>query len=272
VRLRGLTDSKLLRADQRERFFDVIHAIADVGVGIASVEEIDRLNILRADMLAMRRAVESLPSAPDTALVDGRAVPSVACAVETLIKGDRRSLSIAAASVIAKVVRDRLMWALAKEYPGYGWQTNVGYGTDAHYLGLLRKGPSEHHRLSFAPLTTVFRADGPAAARYRFGHLATRPELTQIELLELRRDLHAVFDGDGFHLGQLKSRRGCWTFQATGYGDDGELVAGGGPCAGCHGQDVPAPNSGILRARLTKILAELRSSRGNPSRLSLSHV
>lgn len=248
--LRGLTDSKLLDARRRERLFESIHAIADVGVGMATVAEIDRLNILRADMLAMRRAVESLPAAPDSALVDGCRAPPLACGVRTLVKGDRRSLSIAAASVVAKVVRDRLMHALAVEWPGYGWRTNVGYGTDEHYLGLLRRGPTEHHRASFAPLTTLFGSHGPSPGTYHFGPITRAPDLDRLRLVELRRDLQAVFDGSGAHLGQLKSRRGRWTFQATGYDRNNEPVAGAGPCAHCHGRRLSTPDTGALRTLL----------------------
>jgi ribonuclease HII len=148
--LRGLTDSKLLTAAARERFFDVIQRIANVGVGIASVAEIDSLNIYHADMLAMRRAVEALGDTPDAALVDGLGKPPLACAtIRRLVKGDRRSLSIAAASVIAKVTRDRLMHELAPRYPHYGWDTNVGYPTRDHYAALAVHGPSPYHRRSF---------------------------------------------------------------------------------------------------------------------------
>jgi ribonuclease HII len=255
--LRGLTDSKLLRAGKREHFFALIHAIADVGVGMATVEEIDRLNIFHADMLAMRRAVESLHRPPDSALVDGRGAPPLACAVKTVIKGDRRSLSVAAASVVAKVVRDRLMQALAARLPGYGWHTNVGYGTDEHYLGLLRKGPTRHHRRSFAPLTTLFASkatsasNAPSTATYRFEPVRTRPDLGRVSLLELRQDLRAVFDGKGFHLGQVKNLRGRWTFQAAGYDEDNEPVAGAGPCARCHGRSLPGPDVRALQALLS---------------------
>jgi ribonuclease HII len=239
--LRGLTDSKLLQAKARERFFDIIHGLARVGVGIATVEEIDRLNIFRADMLAMQRAVDALGSVPDVALVDGRGAPPVPCTVKTVIKGDRRSLSIAAASVIAKVVRDRLMHGLAARYPGYGWHTNVGYGTDAHYLGLLRKGPTEHHRRSFAPLTTIFSPRSRALTPWSFRCPQQEPDLGSIKLLELRQDLHAVFDGNGHHIGMVKNVRGTWTFQAMGYGDDEEPLPGQGPCAGCHGTRLTGP-------------------------------
>lgn len=239
--LRGLTDSKLLPATERERFFEIIHRIAHVGVGIAAVEEIDRLNIFHADMLAMARAVEALDLSPDVALVDGRGKPPVSCKVKTLIKGDRRSLSIAAASVVAKVVRDRLMHDLAPRYPHYGWHTNVGYGTDAHYLGLLRKGPTEHHRRTFAPLTTIFGPNAPARTGLKFRCMHERPDLARVELLELRQDLHAVFDGTHHHIGVVKNLRGRWTFQAVGYGDDEAPVPGHGPCAGHHGESLAGP-------------------------------
>jgi ribonuclease HII len=253
-RLRGVTDSKLLTARQRERYFGMIHELCDVGVGIATVAEIDRINILRADMLAMRRAVEGLARMPDAALVDGRSAPGLGCPVRTIVKGDRRSLSIAAASVIAKVVRDRLMRELASAWAGYGWSTNVGYGTDEHYLGLLRHGPSEHHRLTFAPLTTVFASSARPWARFRFGPVDTRPDPDRLELLELRQDLHAVFDGNCRHIGQVKNLRGHWTFRAIGYGDDRAPRAGGGPCADIHGRRLPAPGRRELRDLLSAAL------------------
>lgn len=239
--LRGLTDSKLLSAEKRERFFDTIHEIAQVGVGSASVEEIDALNIYHADMLAMRRAFEALPKAPDHALVDGRARPALGCNVETVVKGDRRSLSVAAASVVAKVTRDRIMRTLAERFPDYGWQTNVGYGTDAHYLGLLRKGPTVHHRRSFAPLNTLFGPNGPPLERYRFSRVAGVVQPEGLELLFLRNDLHAVFDSRGQHVGVVKNLCGHWTFQAVGYDDDGRPEAGGGPCSRCHGSRIGSP-------------------------------
>lgn len=247
--LRGLTDSKLLPADERERFFDLIQRIGKVGVGVASVAEIDTVNIYHADMLAMQRAVTALADAmgamPDVALVDGRGRPPVPCAVKTYIKGDRRSLSIAAASVIAKVSRDRLMHALARQFPDYAWQTNVGYGTDAHYLGLLRKGPTQHHRRSFAPINTIFGPDGPALDQLRFTSIRQRPDLSRVHLLELRQDLHAVFDGTDHHIGVVKNLRGRWTFQAVGYCEQGPLP-GDGPCAGFHGERLPGPARNAL--------------------------
>lgn len=253
--LRGLTDSKLLPAGQRERYFDMLQRLGEAGVGIASVEEIDNLNIYRANLLAMERAVEALGAAPDAALVDGRAAPSLVCRVKTLVKGDRRSLSVAAASVVAKVARDRIMRELSADFPGYGWETNMGYGTDAHYLGLLRLGPCVKHRRSFAPLTTLFAEQGPGVARFRFEPVDAVPDPDGIELLELRQDLHAVFDGEGRHMGQVKNLRGRWTFQAVGYGDDGKPLYGGGPCLCCHGTRLEAPQARLLARLLASSLS-----------------
>ncbi len=249
-RLRGLTDSKLLTPQARARFYDVIHDVARVGVGMASVAEIDALNILRADMLAMRRAVAALDVAPDHALVDGRTAPDVACAACTVIKGDRRSLSIAAASVVAKVTRDRLMQDLAHRVPHYGWATNVGYGTDEHYLGLLRRGPSKHHRRSFAPLTTLFAEGAGWLHGLHFTPAERAQRLEGLALLELRRDLHAVFDGVGLHLGVLKNGRGGWRLRALGYDADGMPRSGRGPLARLHGAGLPAPDLPSLRRLL----------------------
>ena len=241
--LRGLNDSKLLSAEERERFFDIIHRIADVGVGVASVDEIDEINIYHANMRAMKRAFEALPERPEFALVDGRARPPLDCQVEMIVKGDRRSLSIAAASVIAKVTRDRMMHELAGSFPDYGWETNVGYGTDAHYLGLLRKGPTDYHRRSFAPLNTIFAPMATAWHAFRFVPIEGTVDPAGLELFFLRNDLHAVFDSEGRHIGVVKNLRDHWTFQAVGYGDDGKPQPGTGPCARFHGSriDSPAP-------------------------------
>lgn len=253
--LRGLTDSKLLTAEQREEYAARIRRIAVTGVGAATVAEIDELNIYHANLLAMRRAVEALGVAPEAALVDGRATPALACPVKTVVKGDRRSLSVAAASVLAKVARDRIMHDLEAEFPGYGWKTNVGYGTDEHYLGLLRRGPTIHHRLSFAPLNTLFADGGARVARFRFEPAAAAGDPAALEMLELRQDLHAVFDARGLHLGQLKNVRGRWTFQSVGYGGEGQPLAGEGPCAGAHGRKVAEP----ARAEVIRLLSSVLS-------------
>ena len=108
-------------------------------------------------MLAMRRAVEALPVLPDIALVDGNRAPDLSCRVQTVVKGDSRSSSIAAASIVAKVTRDRIMAGLARDYPGYGWETNQGYGTAAHRDGLDRHGVTIHHRRSFKPIASLIK-------------------------------------------------------------------------------------------------------------------
>lgn len=159
-RLAGLTDSKRLSPRRREAFDTLLRASPDVsfGLGIASVEEIDRLNILRATHLAMARAVEALPLPPEFLLVDGRPVPGLPVSSAALVGGDGRSLSIAAASVLAKVARDRIMKAFDADHPGYGFAAHKGYGTAAHHAALLRLGPCPHHRRSFRPVRELTAA------------------------------------------------------------------------------------------------------------------
>ncbi len=148
----GLNDSKALSAARREVLFDALQGQI-IGVGVASVEEIDQLNILNATYLAMRRAVAALSVAPAYALIDGNRVPpDLPCPAEAVVKGDGRSLSIAAASIVAKVTRDRIMSDLAKDFPGYGWERNAGYGVKAHAEALERLGVTPHHRRSFKPI------------------------------------------------------------------------------------------------------------------------
>ncbi|MBC6407776.1 MAG: ribonuclease HII [Rhodobacteraceae bacterium] len=152
----GLDDSKKLRPSQRTALFPMLVAQADVGVAQASVAEIDRLNILRATHLAMRRAIAHLRTPPDYLLIDGNRLPAgLPAPARAIVGGDARALSIAAASVVAKVVRDRLMCALAQRFPGYGWQTNAGYPTKAHKIALRRLGVSPFHRRSFAPIHNI---------------------------------------------------------------------------------------------------------------------
>lgn len=158
--LDGLDDSKRLSAAARAHYAAVLGRVARIGIGAASVTEIDRLNILQATLLAMIRAVAALEVVPDAALVDGNRAPALACRVETLISGDRLSLSIAAASVVAKTVRDRAMALLAQRYDGYGWDRNAGYPTAEHRAALLRFGVTPHHRLSFAPVRAAWLAQG----------------------------------------------------------------------------------------------------------------
>ncbi len=153
-----IDDSKRLSPERRAAAFTLImsHVAAGdvmVGIGAASVAEIDRLNILQATFLAMRRALRRLGCMPDAVLVDGNTAPrDLGCRVETLVGGDRRSLSIAAASIVAKVIRDRAMTRLATRYEGFGWHRNAGYGTPEHIEAIVRTGPTRHHRLSFAPV------------------------------------------------------------------------------------------------------------------------
>ena len=147
-----ITDSKLLKAEQRAALQPAILACSDAAVGVASVAEIDGMNILQATLLAMRRAVVRLRRVPDLALVDGNRAPPLPCAAQTVVGGDRSSLSIAAASIVAKVARDRLMARLALDHPGYGWERNAGYGTAEHRAGLARLGVTAHHRRSFRPI------------------------------------------------------------------------------------------------------------------------
>jgi ribonuclease HII len=154
-----LNDSKKLSAKKREALAELVLQSCAHGFGEASVAEIDRLNILKATFLAMRRAVEALEGVLGHpighALVDGNQVPPLHCPVQCVVGGDGLSLSIAAASVIAKVRRDRLMAELAREFPGYGWEKNAGYGTAAHMDGLRKLGPTPHHRTSFAPIAQL---------------------------------------------------------------------------------------------------------------------
>lgn len=149
----GVDDSKRLQPAVRERLAEEItkQALA-YGIGAASAREIDRLNILQATHLAMRRAVDRLVIPPDYLIVDGLPVPILGEAQTAIVEGDRRVHSVACASILAKVTRDRLMIRLARRYPGYGWERNAGYGTAEHRDALARLGPTPHHRRSFAPV------------------------------------------------------------------------------------------------------------------------
>ncbi|HEC14290.1 MAG TPA: ribonuclease HII, partial [Rhodospirillales bacterium] len=124
-------------------------------VGIATVAEIDALNILQATLLAMSRAVDGLAITPDMALIDGNRAPPLPCPANCIVKGDGLSLSIAAASVVAKVTRDAIMADLAHQHPGYGWERNAGYGTKEHQDALARLGVTRHHRKSFKPIIKI---------------------------------------------------------------------------------------------------------------------
>lgn len=148
----GLNDSKMLSRKKREALEPLIFANAEVSIAHATVEEIDEINILRASHLAMERAIAGLGRV-DHALIDGNMIPrGLIIPATTIIKGDARSLSIAAASIVAKICRDRIMVGLAQQYPGYGWDTNAGYGSKSHISALHRLGVTPHHRRSFKPV------------------------------------------------------------------------------------------------------------------------
>ena len=148
----GINDSKKLTEAARTRLHDELFGCARIGIGMASVEEIDEINILQASLLAMERAVAALGITPVMVLVDGNKKPKWDHPCRTVVGGDAISLSIAAASIIAKVTRDRMMMTYDAEHPGYGWRTNKGYGTPAHLSALRQLGPTPLHRRSFAPV------------------------------------------------------------------------------------------------------------------------
>lgn len=152
-----LNDSKKLSKAQREKIYVLLHDTPEVfiGVGQSSVEEIDQLNIRQATLLAMNRAILALPHSLEAALIDGTAKPSCPYPCHTYIKGDQRSYSIAAASIVAKVTRDRLMQELSFAHPHFGWEKNVGYGTKRHSQGLLTHGPTIWHRKSYKPIAAL---------------------------------------------------------------------------------------------------------------------
>jgi ribonuclease HII len=152
----GLNDSKKLTARARERLYAELMACAEVSVAHASVAEIDELNILRASHLAMERALAGLERAPEHALIDGNMIPrGLVLPATAVIKGDARSVSISAASIVAKICRDRVLVDLAQHHPGYGWETNMGYGSKKHMAALAKFGVTPHHRRSFKPIHNI---------------------------------------------------------------------------------------------------------------------
>ena len=172
---KGIDDSKRLSKDRREELFEEICATALVSVAVAPPSRIDRDNILRASLWALTRAVRALPEAPRHVFVDGRDRLATSCDCEAVIGGDGIVLSIAAASIVAKVSRDRLMCRLALDHPGYGFEQHMGYGVPAHLEALDRLGPTIHHRRFFAPVA--------ASRRKHFGEDDQPPVAKQIEMI-----------------------------------------------------------------------------------------
>lgn len=148
----GIADSKVLEPDVREELFERITATSKVGIGVASVARIDRYNILNATLWAMRQAVKQLEPSPRVALVDGNTPPRLRCDTQCIVQGDAKCLSIAAASIVAKVTRDRIMVELGRAFPGYGFERHKGYSTPEHFAAIDRLGVTRHHRRSFRPV------------------------------------------------------------------------------------------------------------------------
>lgn len=193
---RGIDDSKNLSIDQRESLYGRITKCAAWGVGIATVEEIDKINIYWARMLAMSRAVEALGIEPAWVLVDGNATPRWQRPSKAIVDGDAKCRSIAAASIIAKVTRDRMMAEWATEYPGYGWETNRGYGTPEHYRGLRALGLTPLHRRSFAPIRAIEL--GNAQPELELVEISPgesfAPHTPKVESVESRETQHIVVE------------------------------------------------------------------------------
>ncbi len=158
--IEGLNDSKKLTALQRETLYGQIVEVADYGIGIIERDVIDEINILQATFRAMELAFAGLKQKAVCALIDGSQRPRLNCTMETVVRGDSRSLSIAAASILAKVTRDRIMIGLSEEFPGYGWENNKGYGTRQHSSALDKLGITPHHRRSYKPVQRVIAQQG----------------------------------------------------------------------------------------------------------------
>lgn len=162
--MQDITDSKKLTIAKRKLISEALVSLVPFGIGVAEVEEIDRINILQATYAAMGRAAaalcQSLDKTPDLYLIDGNRLPPVPVPARAVVKGDLKSLSIAAASIIAKVHRDTFMSTLAAAHPGYGWERNAGYGTAEHLAGIAAHGVTDHHRRSFRPVRDALYVDG----------------------------------------------------------------------------------------------------------------
>lgn len=156
----GLNDSKQLSIKKRIYLAELLEDCAEVSVAHASVEEIEQHNILRASHIAMRRALAGLAHPPDHVLIDGSMIPyGLNISAQPVVKGDTRCLSISAASIVAKICRDKLMVDLAQQHPGYGWETNMGYGSKSHMSALQNLGPTPHHRRTFKPVHNMLYQD-----------------------------------------------------------------------------------------------------------------
>jgi ribonuclease HII len=156
----GLNDSKQLSIKRRVALAEMLRDCAEIGIGHASVEEIEQHNILRASHIAMQRAIAALDPAPDLVLIDGAMVPrGLNVPARPVVKGDTLCLSISAASIVAKIARDRIMVDLAQQHPGYGWETNMGYGSKSHISALQHLGVTPHHRRTFKPVHNMLYQD-----------------------------------------------------------------------------------------------------------------
>jgi len=161
---RGLNDSKKLAAPEREKLYEKICSTAQVAVAFGTVDRIDRDNILRASLWALARAVKALPVRPQLVFVDGHIKIDCGCDCQAVVSGDALLLSVAAASIVAKVTRDRLMGRLGREFPGYGFERHMGYSVPEHFAALARMGPTVHHRKSFAPVAARLATLGGGAS------------------------------------------------------------------------------------------------------------
>jgi ribonuclease HII len=189
-RIRGLDDSKALSAKKREALYEkIVERSLSYCVASASVEEIDRLNILHATMLAMKRAVEGLSLTPTLARIDGNRCPALSVRSEAVIGGDALVPAISAASILAKVTRDRMLLELHAQFPMYGFDAHAGYGTPQHLAALAEHGPCDHHRRSFAPVRVAFE---------RLGVKVTLPSGASVSAVEIGDD---AFGDDAFNEG-----------------------------------------------------------------------